>query len=188
MSLSELLNFDKCASFQYSCRNNRLQVNETFPVPHGAQYDEIDSVYYNPSNLNGRPERTTTDTPLETLLSSNNDIILGSFSNSHDGTQNENHEIIIGGTNIIRHNADNVSSRSSSDDLYLVTSQKYINPEIGVTLEHIGQTRELGYPDDCSTDSNSESSETHMKSNHQYETLTTMTVLEHLYERPIETK
>ncbi|CAC5375434.1 unnamed protein product [Mytilus coruscus] len=146
--------------------NNRSQSIETTTVTHGARYDEIDSMYYHHSNAN---ELTLNNRPLEILLSSNNGGSIGSISTSNDDT------------------AHNVSARSSSDDSYLVPCRIYINLEIGVADENSEQIREQENHTDCSSESKSESSETVMKSDHHYETVTTTNIEEHVYENSIET-
>ncbi|CAC5424079.1 unnamed protein product [Mytilus coruscus] len=167
-------------------RSNRSQVNETIPETHGAQYDEIDSVYYNP-NINDRPEPSFDSTQHETPLISGNGRGIGNITTDNVRTGSFNHEIIQSDTdsNILR--ADNVSARSSSDDSYLVPSRNYINLEVGFTDEH---SHQIGEPENLSdglSASNSESSETHIKSDHKYETLATANIGEHSYETTTET-
>ncbi|CAC5424089.1 HMCN [Mytilus coruscus] len=126
-------------------RNDISQDNGITQVTHEHQYDEIDhvdSVHYNPSNVNGRPEVLLNNNPFETLLSSNNDSHIASIATDNDETAYYNNDINLRGrdSNIFR--ADNVSMRSSSDDSYLVPCRKYINIEIGVADKHNEQMGE----------------------------------------------
>lgn len=159
------------------------------PETHGAQYDEIDSVYYNP-NVNVSPEPSFDLSQLDTLLSSGDDRSIGDATTDNVRTGSFNHEIIQSDTdsNILR--VENVSGRSSSDDSYLVPCRNYINLEIGFNHEHSHQIREtenFGDGFSASNSESSESSETHIKSDRKYETLATASIGEHSYETTSET-
>ncbi|CAC5400154.1 unnamed protein product [Mytilus coruscus] len=123
-------------------RNDISQDNGVTHITHEHQYDEIDSVHYNPPNVNGRPEVLLNNNPFETLLSSNNDRHIASIATDDDRTAYYNNDINLRerDSNIFR--ADNVSMRSSSNDSYLVPCGKYINIEIGVADKHNEQMGE----------------------------------------------
>ncbi|CAC5424099.1 HMCN [Mytilus coruscus] len=123
-------------------RHNLSQDNGITPVTHEPQYDEIDSVHYNPSNVNDRPEALLNNIPFETLLSSNNDRNMASIATSNDGTTYYTNHINLCGSDPNITIADNVSMGSSSDDSYLVPCRKYINIEIGVADRHNEQMGE----------------------------------------------
>lgn len=143
-------------------------------------------MYYN-ANINDRPGPSFNSTQLEILLSSGNFRNKGSITSTNVGTGSLDHEIIQSDTesNILR--ADNVSARSSSDDSYLVPCPKYINLEIGTTNEHSHQFTEPEFLADGLSASNSESSETYIKTENHYETLASTNDDEHSYESTIET-
>ncbi|CAC5400148.1 unnamed protein product [Mytilus coruscus] len=170
---------------QFTCRNNTSHGNGTIQGTRGDHYDEIDSVLY---NVNGRPELKLSNIPLETLLSSNNrnNVVNTATNNVDDGTNNEQ-EISLYGAEMNISGTDDASAWSYSDDSYLVPCQNYINLELGVTGEHRDNTREQEYLTDRSSASNSENSETQIKSDHQYETLATTNIEVHSYEIPHET-
>ncbi|VDI25834.1 Hypothetical predicted protein [Mytilus galloprovincialis] len=170
-------------------RSNRSQSNTTTPeTRRESQYDEIDSVYYNVSNVNGRPELALNNTPIEALLSSINSRNIDNLTTDNVETGNIDHDSQIHSDNST-HNltTEIVSATSSSDDSYLVPSRNYINLEIGFTNTHSHQITESELVADGSSASNSESSETYIKSENQYETLATTNVVEHSYESTIET-
>lgn len=171
--------------YKYSiyCSNTISQSMETTTVTHGPQYDEIDSMYYHHSNAN---ELTLNNRPLEILLASNNGGSTGSISTSYDDAGDYYQGTVLCDTDINISEAHNVSSRSSLDDSYLVPCRKYVNLEIGVAAERSEQIREQENNADCSSETDSDSSETVMKSDHHYETVTTRNIEEHLYENSIE--
>lgn len=142
-------------------------------------------MYNNVPNANERPELTLINTPIET--SSINNINIGNISTDNVETGNVNQDLTQSDTalNILR--ADNDSVSSSSGDSYLVPSRNYINFEIGFTDELSLQIAEPEFLDGGSSASNSESSETRIKSDHQYETLDATNSVEHYYESTIET-
>lgn len=162
-----------CSRFKniYTYRPNTSQGNETTP-----------------SYVNGIMELTLHQTQFETQQSLNNDINSNDSITSVDGTENHYHEILQYGAEqrIFNTVTDNISKSSLSDDSSLVPSRKYINLEIAVTDEHNEQIVEQEYSAESSYDSNSESSQTHIKSDNKYETLATITVVEHSYEIPNE--
>lgn len=173
--------FSKCTRFPF--RNNTSQGNETTQGTLGGQYDEINSVYYNATNVNGSPDLTS----LETLLSPNNlsNVINTATNNDDDGNVNEQ-EISLYGTAINISATDNETAESSSEDSYLVP-RNYTNPELGINSEHMENTREQDNLTDGSSASNSEISETQINSDHQYETLSTTNIEVHAYDIAIET-
>ncbi|CAC5392150.1 unnamed protein product [Mytilus coruscus] len=171
-------------------RNNGTQGNRTIPETSETQYDEIDGAYYNPSNINGRPELTHVtlhNANIETLLSSSNSRIVENMTANNDGTANNNHEIIPPSNDLNIQRSNNASTRSSSDDSYLGPCRNYISLEIDFNDEHSHQIREPENLDDGLPASNSESSETYIKSDQQYETLAATDIVEHSYENPIAT-
>lgn len=174
--------------FSFTCRSDRPHSHATTPETNDAQYDEIGSVYHNVPNVNGRPELTLNNTAIEEFLSSINSRNIDNIATDNVGTGNVNHDSRIQsdtGTNKLI--VDNVSATSSSNDSYLVPSQNYINLEIGFTNTHSHQITESEFGADGSSASNSESSETFIKSENQYETLSPTNIVEHSYESTIET-
>lgn len=176
--------FSKCTCIRFTFRNNTSQGNET---TQGGQYDEIDSVYYNATNVNGSPDLTLGNTSLETLLSPNNRINVINTATNNDDDANVNEQGIgLYGTAINIFATDNETAESSSEDSYLVP-RNFTNPELGINGEHLENTREQDNLTDGSSASNSEISETQINSDHQYETLSTTNIEVHAYDIPIET-
>lgn len=151
-----------------------------------TQYDEIDSMYINASDVNGRHQLMLNNTANDSLpLSSiNRNICNITTENVESGSFND--EIIQSYTNANNVRADIISTRSSSQDSYLDPSRNYINLAIGFTNEHSHQIGEQEFLGDSSSSSNSESSETYIKSANQYETVTTTNIVEHSYESTTE--
>lgn len=144
-------------------------------------------MYYNPNNVNGRRELTLNNTQIEAPLSLGNNRNTDNITAENVGTGNFNQETTESATDSNIPSADNVSSRSLSSDSYLVPSRNYINVEISFTDTHSHQIIEPELLADCSSASNSESSETYIKSENQYETLASTNIVEHSYESTIET-
>lgn len=166
-------------------RNNTSQGNETTQATRDVHYDEIDSEYY---DVNGRPELTLNNIPPETLPSSNNrnNVANNATNIADDGTDNEQ-ELNMYGAAINISGTDNASVGSSSDDSYLEPCQNYVNLELCFSNEHRNNTREPEGLAGRSSASNSENSETQIKSQHQYETLSARNIEVHSYEIPHET-
>lgn len=95
-----------------------------------AQYDEIDSMYYNPLNITISPPNTRNDAQL--------DIPQSSTRNANTNNCNTNNDSNTNLTPIIQHfnnSQENYSLRSSSDESYLVPCRNYLDLDIEKVTE-----------------------------------------------------
>lgn len=127
-------------------------------------------MYYTPASDNGSTNLAVENTPPQTLSTRN--VEIGGAIN----------EIFPCNMNPCMLSDDIISVRPSSDESYLVPDRKYMNIKMIVTGEQVIDGEESGQTEEASTSSSSVSSQTYMKSDHEYENLTTTSTVEHSYE------
>lgn len=154
---------------------HRNEETSTRPV----HYDEIDSMYYNPLNAIGSQPDTSHVAQHEIQQPS---IAYAEDSAAHNWT---NRKILPYADHNFKPNMKNDSTRSSSDDSYLVPCRNYIELDIEKENENEFQDMNTEEPEinlDQSSDS-SDNSETNIKAIGRYEALKLCDMKQHSYKK-----